>query len=287
MNVRVLRSSADKRNPDVHERERSPDEDNLAWITRVVEEGLVDTGSRWSLLVLVGGDDPVSFRLRVSQSHVRHDLSPSAWSHVAFVSRLAPALADSPVREISLAPAAGFGRYGFAPPRNGLQDNRLGVYSKPEDYPNIAILAAPVKAEEIDAELDRLATQRSILDLPQLILRWLGYCWGVGIPASPLTEGYGMPGAAVIEAAFASKDFDLTPGLESRSSCPEAIWQAATWWHEFYARTGERTSGMKGAYSAKHDLVPDERFGGSPPAAAGAPGSAPRAKRGSRRKAGR
>ncbi len=284
MNVRVLRSPAVTRNPDVIERVRAPGEDNLAWIGRMVQEGLVETGPNWSLLLLVGGDDPLSFRLRVSQSHVRHDLSPSAWSHVVFVPKLAPTLAESQVREVSLAPASGFGKYGFAPPRNALQDNRLGAYADPADYPNIAILSAPVKAADVGESLDRLAAQRSILDAPQLILRWLGYCWGVGVPASPLTEGFGMPGAAILEAAFAAKGFDLTPGLESRSSCPEAIWQAATWWHQFYERTAERRAAMKGAYSAKHDLVPDERFGGSP-AAATAPAKAragvkrPRAKK--------
>ena len=273
MDVRVLRSPAVTRNPDVIERVRAPGEDNLAWIGRMVQEGRVETGPNWSLLLLVGGDDPLSFRLRVSQSHVRHDLSPSAWSHVAFVPKLAPMLAESRVREISLAPASGFGKYGFAPPRNGLQDNRLGAYAAPPDYPNIAILSAPVKAADVGESLDRLAEQRSILDAPQLILRWLGYCWGVGVPASPFTEGFGMPGAAILEAGFAAKGLDLTPGLESRSSCPEAIWQAAIWWHHFYERTTDRRVAMKGAYSAKHDLVPDERFRGSA-AAAPAPAKA-------------
>jgi hypothetical protein len=265
MSVRVLRSPATSRNPGMLERVRAGGEDNLAWIGRIVREGLVEAGPEWSLIVLVGGDDPLSFRLRVSQSQVRHDLSPSAWSHVAFVPRLERELADSPVREISLAPASGFGRYGFPPPANGLQDNRLGAYAAADHYPNIALLSAPVPAADADAALDGLATQRSILDTPALILRWLGYCWGVGVPASPLSEGYGVPGAAILEAAFAARGFDLTPGLESRSSCPEAIWQAATWWHQFYERTAARKAGMKGAYSAKHDLVPDERFGGSPP----------------------
>lgn len=278
MTVRTLRSPAARRNPQVLERVRAAGEDNLDWIGRVVKQGLVGTGPEWSLLLLVGGDDPLSFRLRVSQSHVRHDLSPSAWSHVAFVPKLAAALASSPVREISLAPAAGFGRYGFAPPQNGLQKNRLGAYASAERFPNVAMLSVPLKADEVDDALDSLATQRSILDTPQLILRWLGYCWGVGVPASPLAESYGVPGAAILEAAFAAKGFDLTPGLESRSSCPEAIWQAATWWHQFYERTGERKAPMKGAYSAKHDLVPDERYGGSPPAVV-APARAARAKK--------
>jgi len=43
---------------------------------------------------------------------------------------------------------------------------------------------------------------------------------------------HGMPSAAMLETAYATNGFDLTPGLESRSSCPEAIWQSASWWHE-------------------------------------------------------
>src|SRR5262249_27985634 len=131
----------------------------------------------------------------------------------------------------------------------------------------IAILSVPVKAADVDEALDTLSAQRSILDTPQLILRWLGYCWGVGVPASPLTEGYGIPGAAMPEAAFAAKGLALPPALERPSSCPEAIWQATTWWYQFYEHTAARKVPMKGAYSAKHDLVPDERFGGSPPPA--------------------
>lgn len=261
MTVRVLRSRATKANPSVVERVRQSGEDNLAWIGRVVKEKLLETGPKWSLLLLVGGNDPLSFRLRVSQSHVRHDVSPSAWSHVAFVPRLAATLAESPVREISLAPAEhGFGRFGFAPPNNGLQENHLGAYADAGRFPNIAILSAPLAAKDVGDALNDLAWQRSIVDAPQLILRWLSYCWGVGMPASPLTESYGIPGAAILEAAFAAKGLDLTPGLESRSSCPEAIWQAAAWWYEFYEQTAERKAAIKGAYSAKHDLVPEERY---------------------------
>jgi hypothetical protein len=112
-----------------------------------------------------------------------------------------------------------------------------------------------------------------VLDVPQLILRWLAYCWGVGVPGSPLAEGVGLPSAAVLEAAFAGQGFDLTPGLESRSSCPEAIRQAATWWHGFYQRTADGKA-IKGTYSAAHDLVPDGLSGGSPSPVASTPAPA-------------
>jgi hypothetical protein len=39
---------------------------------------------------------------------------------------------------------------------------------------------------------------------------------------------------------------ELTPGLATRASCPEAMWQAARWWHPYYldrAPSGAGTAG--------------------------------------------
>jgi hypothetical protein len=44
----------------------------------------------------------------------------------------------------------------------------------------------------------------------------------------------GIPSAVLIESAYSIIGVELTPGLAGQSSCPEAIWQAAKWWHEFY-----------------------------------------------------
>ena len=62
---------------------------------------------------------------------------------------------------------------------------------------------------------------------------------------------------------FVSNRLDLTPGLESLLQLPGGIWQAATWWYDYYS---DRNDGARivGAFSAKHDLVPDSRYG-SPP----------------------
>lgn len=282
MTIRVLQSPALKRNPEVVELLRASDaEDNAAWLRRVVDARLVESGPGWSTLLLVGGSDPLSFRLRVAQSHVRHDLSPSAWSHAAFLPGGPRTTADGKTMEVSLAPERCFGDFGFPLPSNGLQEGRLGVYLNKDLFPNIALLSVPVPSAGIEETLKAFRYQRSVLDVPPLILRWLGYCWGVGVPASPLADGVGMPGAAILEAAFAARGFDLTPGLESRSSCPEAIWQAATWWHNYYQRAPEGKA-IKGAYCAKHDLVPDDLYGGSPP-----PAAAPKAARARRARRGR
>jgi hypothetical protein len=265
MTIRVLRSPAFDRNPDVTWFDRTPPgEPNVNWLRRALASGRVETGPGWSLLLLVGGVDPLSFRLRVAQSHVRHDLSPSSWSHVLFIPGLGSTLAETtPTLEVSLAPAKCFGPFGFPLPRNGLQEGELGAYLDVTLVPNLALLSVPVPAEDIKSSLNSLRRQRSVLDVPQLILRWLAYCWGVGVPASPLAEGIGIPGAALLEAAFAMRSFDLTPGMESRSSCPEAIWQAASWWHGFYQRTqGGRA--IKGVFCAQHELVPNKLYGDAP-----------------------
>lgn len=281
MAIRVLRSSATRQNTNLVERKRADDEDNEAWLRRIVDEKRVDTVEGSSVLLLVGGTDPLSFRLRVAQSHARHDLSPSAWSHAAFVERWTTPLSDIPLLEVSLNPPLGFGAFGFAPTRNGLQRGRMSAYFDARHFPNIALLSVQMPAKELADSLESIGHQRSVFDVPQLILRWLTYGWGVGVPASPLADGFGIPCAAVLEAAFAANEFDLTPGLESRSSCPEAIWQAARYWYGYHQRTAEGRS-MKGAYSAMHHLIPerddiDERAPAAPKASPPKPRAGKRA----------
>jgi hypothetical protein len=255
MSIRVLRSNVPGRNPNLREVPRKGNESNARWLTRILDEKLVDVGPDSSLLLLVGGADPLSFRLRIAQSHVRRDLTPSAWSHVAFVAAIDARLGASVTREVSLDPQGGFGRFGFAPRENGLQSGRLESYFDAKRYPNIALLCVSTAPADIAASLDDIARQRSVLDVPQLIVRWLTYVWGVGVPSSPLADGFGIPSSAVLEAAFAAHGFDLTPGLESRSSCPEAIWQSAGYWYQFHERAGEGKH-IRGVFTAKGDLIP-------------------------------
>ena len=40
----------------------------------------------------------------------------------------------------------------------------------------------------------------------------------------------------LIETAFGLVDVELTPGLASAASCPEAIWQSVKWWQDFYTQ---------------------------------------------------
>jgi hypothetical protein len=79
--------------------------------------------------------------------------------------------------------------------------------------------------------------ERSIVDLPRLVLAWLGFLWGAGGEGNPLLGGNGHPSAAFVEAVHALADIELTPGLSSDASCPEAIWMSAMWWRRYYEQT--------------------------------------------------
>jgi hypothetical protein len=198
------------------------------------------------MLLLVGGADLVHFRLRVAQSHVRNDLAPSFWSHVAIIRDDGDGLR---LDEVALDPPAGF---RDVPRRNGVQAGDIARYDDPERFPNIGLLRFPTDAggrdqrQTIGEAVERVRRERGALDMPNLILPWLGFVWGAGTSGNPLLAGTGIPSAVFAEAAFAALGVELTPGLSTRSSCPEAIWQAALWWHRFYADQGAAETGASG-----------------------------------------
>lgn len=81
---------------------------------------------------------------------------------------------------------------------------------------------------------------------------WLAYVWGAGRAANPLLDSQGIPSAAMVELVLGGAGYDLTPGLESRASCPEAIWQAARWWHSYYEDVAK--GAHVGAWHVAHRL---------------------------------
>jgi hypothetical protein len=121
------------------------------------------------------------------------------------------------------------------PRTNGVRTCRLEEYDDPVRFPNIAVLHFTDDERPIRRNIDRVKSQRSVIDLPTLMLPWLGYIWSVGQVANPLLAGQGLPSAAFVETVYGIGGIGLTPGLSSASSCPEAIWAAAKWWHQFYA----------------------------------------------------
>ncbi|MEO6392416.1 MAG: hypothetical protein ABIP75_11230 [Pyrinomonadaceae bacterium] len=220
-------------------------ENNLKWLARNWP-----ASGKQTKLIMVGGTGQISFRLRVAQSHIRHDLTPSSWSHIMLVDEEKTALEKTTIKEISLNPVNGF---GFPPMTNGVKEVTLNEYRNRSRFPNIAILGIPVDLDAVRATLERFKKQRAALDSVDLILRWLGFCWGVAHSPNPLMDGMGIPSAALLDVVLGAVGFDLTPGLESRSSCPEAVWQAARWWRSYY--TDQNQTEITGAYCVSHKLM--------------------------------
>jgi hypothetical protein len=280
----IISSRSLERSDLMIEQPRKPGEDNLAWLRRTLEgdspaeaaaprkratkkvrapkhtsaqtaraggdaiRGSTHAGSTIEL-VLLGGTSPTDFRLRVAQAHARHDLSPSLWSHVAMLDARAAQLGETRIFEVSLVPEHGF---GFPPPENGVQESRLARYASPEAFPNIAQLSLPVDRGAVMTALADLCKQRAALDVPALVLAWLAFTWGVGGTGNPLLAGQGIPSAAVLERVIGAAQFDLTPGVVERATCPEAIWQAALWWQTYYTDLGREAP--RGKYCANHRL---------------------------------
>ena len=188
---------------------------------------LRSTGYRDGVLLL-GGTSIVDFRMRVAQSELRQDLLPSFWSTCGLLidgemmmTARVDAISDSSARV----------------ERNGLEAVALDAdspYGDPTCYPNIAILQFTDDHAAIKEHVARIGQERNIVDLLAQVVAWLGYCWAVGGSGNPLMQGHGIPSATLLERAHGLAGIDLSPGLPSASSCPEAIWQAARWWYKAY-----------------------------------------------------
>jgi hypothetical protein len=203
-------------------------------------------------IVLLGGANLNHFRLRVAQSHVRRDLLPSFWSHVAIVQ---PG-SDAALFETSLEPEGG--RFGI-PGWHGIQSGTMAAYDDPNRFPNIAVVQWRLKqgalekgntlGDSLNAAVTKLYSDRGTVDIASALWSWLGFVWGISEQSNPLVRGIGVPSGILVETVFSMIGIELTPGLASQSTCPEAIWQAAKWWGDFYDSEATLTAGRpKGAF---------------------------------------
>ena len=151
-------------------------------------------------------------------------MAPSLWSHVGILCEDAAGLG---LYEVALDPPAGFQQ---VPKTNGVQRVSVARYEDPSRFPNVALLRFPISKlgddepkgtpgprSPIVRGIDRVRNERGVLDIPALVLPWLGFVWGAAMPANPLVGGTGIPGAVFAEAAFAAVGVELTPGLSTRS----------------------------------------------------------------------
>lgn len=236
---------------------------NAAFYAREAQPGAV---------VLFGGSNVLDFRLRVAQSHLRHDLLPSFWSLAGLVVSKTTFLSvpiGSPLNPDTV------------PERNGVEECRIADFDDPKRFPNIAVISFAESANAIVENARRLRYQRGAIDLPHLLVPWLAFVWGVGTQGNPLLQNIGMPASALVETAFGIAAIELTPGITAAASCPEAIWQSAIWWHDYYSKTADArteaasmTAGAAGEVIAK---APEGRYITRQRAAAVIdPGDAPR-----------
>jgi hypothetical protein len=227
--ISIRQSNATAPNESLVDTPAKENETNEQWLKRV---GATDG------LILLGGSSVAHFRIRYAQSHARNDLTPSYWS-------LAGILRNG--RELLTVPLDLDGDASLVPQQNGLRNSSLAEYSDPERFPNIAFIRFTQDDHVIADHIEQIRTQRSIVDLPTLMLPWLGYIWSTANNINPLSAGLGLPSAAMVETAYGIAGIELTPGMASSASCPEAIWQTAKWWHQFYeADAGAGTDGNAG-----------------------------------------
>lgn len=231
-------SSTTERNSKLKQFSRRPGEGNLAWGARAAKDvGRIDPKS-WSCMVLLGSSDTLGFRLRVAQSHLRPDMLPSFWSEALLVEQRGLDLKDAMAIHVPLAQPIDAAAY--PPYENGVVEEPFSAFDDPVRYPNIAIAALPIPLDRLRKRVDRFRKSRSALDSLEHVLRWLAFSWGVARTGNPLHDNFGLPSACMIEMVCAAEDYELTPGLESRASCPEAIWASLLYWHKYYATTGRK-----------------------------------------------
>ena len=234
--ISIRQSNADKANDKLVEVKAEPKETNSAWLKRVgAKDGVI----------LLGGASISHFRIRVAQSHARADLSPSSWSLAGILYGETNFLS---------VPLELCGDASAIAQDNGVQSCTMADYDDPKQFPNIAVVRFTRQAAKIHEKCylvggnraEKKPAQRSIIDLPTLMLPWLSYIWICGRATNPLTDGVGLPSAAFVESVYGMAGIEITPGLASASSCPEAIWQAAKYWYAFYSG-GTKTGNTKDA----------------------------------------
>jgi len=171
-------------------------------------------------------------------------------------------------RSLYEIPLTGRAGIGYPPATNGVVETPLGDYDDPEFFTNIALFRVPVPLARVREAIARFRQQRAVMDALELSLAWFAFAWGVGTTGNPLLAGLGVPSAAFVEYVLGTAGYDLVPGFPSRSSCPEAIWQAARWWHEFPraasaddSESGAPLAPLSGVYDAEHYLLEPPRAG--------------------------
>jgi hypothetical protein len=270
--LRQARSRTETRNPNFVEQPREREENNLAWGERAARAMAAAGPEAWTYVALLGGSDTLSFRMRLAQAHLRRDMLPSYWSEAILVELEAASFAGASAVHVPLLQPEG---PGFATRTNGVVSRPLTDFGDSVRYPNIALIAMPVPQAEIVQRVADFKRSRSTLDALEHVLRWLAFSWGVARTGNPLHENYGLPSACMLETVCAAAGLDLTPGLESRASCPEAIWSAAAYWQDYFQQAHGKMPIGRFCHPHYYPITEPGENRGPPPAAAPTPSAGP------------
>jgi len=240
---------------DIHELLRINSESNPEWIKRAYESFSLDKNDDWSFLILAGGKDVISFRIRVAQSHLRSDMLPSFWSECALFKIEKGNFSTAKFCNLPLFQPE-FETY--APARNGLVEQSFNKLSTKKDFPNIALLAIPVEQKKIIQSLNKYKYERVSYDAVENILPWLAFVWGAGNAANPLMQQIGYPSAMMLNQIYSANGFDLAPGVNANLSAPETFWSGVKHWQDFYSKTQENGLRPKMRFVTDHSYDIDE-----------------------------
>jgi hypothetical protein len=224
----------------------------MQWGVRAVDAMATAGPDQWTYIALLGGSDTLSFRLRVAQSHLRPDMLPSFWSEAILIELKRGSLVGARATHVPLAQPEG---PAFSPRENGVVSRPLSDFDDAARYPNIALIALPIPQKKIIDRVEAFRQSRPTLDALEHVLRWLAFLWGVARTGNPLHENYGLPSACMLETVCAAENFDLTPGLESRVSCPEAIWGAALYWQDYFEQSSGRAPCGRFYHSHNYPII--------------------------------
>lgn len=219
-----------KRNHAVHSLKRRRKEGNVEWLRRALEADPLEEAA----VLLLGGARLAEFMARVAQRYTRIDMLPSFWSDAAIV---VPDATDSQVGAAiySAGLLGGLAGAHSMPRRNTIGRVDLTQIDDPHLVPNLALLRFHGAEATRTTEAIRLLEHgRLVVDLVSPLSSWLAFAWGAKGQSNPLLSGVPLPSALFAESVMSQLHIDILPGLDERTSCPEAIWQAALWWSEYY-----------------------------------------------------
>jgi hypothetical protein len=240
---------------DIYKMERIKREPNLEWLKRAYNSFALENSASWSFLVLAGGKDVASFRIRVAQSHLRGDMLPSFWSECALFNIQDDDFSNAAFFNLPLFQPA---EASYAPTRNGLIKLPFTKLPTQKDYPNLALLAIPVPQEQIMQSLAEYQRARVSYDAVENILPWLAFVWGAGSATNPLMQQIGFPSARMLSQIFGANGFDLAPGVNANLSAPETFWSGVKHWQDYYSKTQENGLQPKMRFVVDHMYDIDE-----------------------------